>query len=117
MCQHYGQTTLPGVFRDPGLPDYGHLDTAGVAEIVFDFFGDLFGQIFGLVIVNHLVIDDNTKFPAGLDCEGFVHTGKTCGDAFQVFQALDVVVQSLPAGAGTGGGDGIGYLYQNGLDT
>ena len=77
--------------------------------------GDLAGQLLDVSVRNLLVVDKNSKLAAGLDGVGLFDAVKAFGDFFKVFKAVDVIVNSLAAGARTGGADRVGDLDDNRL--
>ena len=76
--------------------------------------GDLPGQEHHLVLADLVGLDHDADLPARLDGKGLFHAGEGGGDLLQLLQALDIVLQVLPPGAGPGGGDGVGRLNQAG---
>src|SRR5208282_3182144 len=105
-----------GVLYRPGLPDDGNLDLAGIAEVLLDLFSHLPAQQCGFLVVDLIRLHDEPDFPARLDGVGFTDAAEGEGHLLQVFQALDISLQHLPAGPGTGPGEGIGGLDQDGHD-
>ena len=105
---------LLGVFHDLGLPQDVYLDLSGVFQLVFDALGQLPGQNDHLVLGYLLGLHHHADLAAGLNGVALFHAGIAAGDLLQLFQALDIVLQVLPPGAGTGSGNGVGRLDQAG---
>src|SRR5688500_5087380 len=91
---------LPGKFRGPGFTNDGHLDLAGVFELVFNPSGDVLRQPDRLLVRDLLALDDDADFAAGLEGEGLGDAGERVGDAFQLLEALDVGLEDVAARAG-----------------
>ena len=79
-----------GDFDAAGFADDGDADLAGVLEFVFDFCSDVAGEGVGLIIIDMVRLDEDAKFAARLDGEGFFDARKAGGDFFEVFDTLEV---------------------------
>ena len=92
------------------------LDLSGILQFVFNPLGDLPGQQGHFILADHFGLDDDADLAAGLNGVGFLYPAERRGDLLQFFQALDVVFQVFPPGAGSGGGNGVSGLHQAGDD-
>src|SRR5919204_1800271 len=87
---------LLGVVNGPGLADHGHLDLAGVLELLLDLAGDLAGEGRGVVVVDRPRGHDHADLAAGLHRVHLVDAFVARGDVLELAQALDVLLQRLP---------------------
>src|SRR3954447_14235703 len=109
-------TALTSVVGRPRLPDHGHLDLAGVLELLLDLAGDLVAEQHGAVVVERAGNDHYADLAAGLHRVDLVDAVVAGGDLLEVAQALDVLLERFAAGAGTGAGERVGGLDDHGLD-
>ncbi len=109
-----GEAFLLGVVDHFGFAQDVNLDLAGVGEFVLDLLGDVAGQKDHLVLTDGLGLDHDADLAAGLDGVGARDARKALGNLLQLFEALDIVLDVLTAGAGARGRDGIGSLNQTG---
>src|SRR5690606_26013302 len=105
-----------GVFDGPGLPDDGHLDLARVLQLAFDPLHDVAGHLRRFCVVDAVGFDHDAHFAPRLDSVGLFDPFVRVGDGLELFEAADVVFQRLAAGAGPGGGNGVGRRDQHRLD-
>src|SRR6188768_2488318 len=103
-------TTLLGVVDGAGFTDDGDLDLTGIFELVFDPAGDVLREPDGFFVGNLLALDHDADFPARLDRERLRHALEGVGDAFELFQTLDVGLEDVAACAGPRRRDGVGRL-------
>src|SRR4051812_4310046 len=94
-----------GVVGGPRLPDDGHLDLAGVLELLLDLARDLVREQDGAVVVERAGLDHHADLAAGLHRVDLVDAVVAGGDLLEVAQALDVLLERFAAGAGTGAGE------------
>src|SRR5215218_11144183 len=104
------RVTLTSVVGGPRLPDDGHLDLAGVLELLLDLAGDLVGEQDGAVVVERAGLDHHADLAAGLHRVDLVDAVVAGGDVLEVAQALDVLLERLAAGAGTRARERVGGL-------
>ena len=84
---------------------------------LFDLLGDVTGQAGGGQVVDVLGLYNNAHFASGLDGKGLRHTIEGLRELFKGTDALDVGFDVFAAGTGTGAGNGIGGLSDDGFDT
>ena len=104
------------VFDGGRLAQDVHLDLAGIFHLFLDLFGKLARQNDHLVLADLVGLDHHAHLAAGLNGIGLVDAGIAAGDLLKLLEALDVVLQILAAGAGTGGRDRIRRLHEAGND-
>src|SRR6478752_5030231 len=92
------------VVRRSGLPDHRHLDLTGVLELLLDLAGDLVREQDGAVVVEGAGVEHDADLAARLHRVDLVDAVVAGGDLLEVSQALDVLLERLPAGAGAGPG-------------
>ena len=92
------------------------LDLTGILELALDALGQLAGEDDHIVLAHLLGLDHHADLAARLNGVGGLDAGVGAGDLLELFEALDVVLDVLAAGAGTGGGDGVGGLHEAGDD-
>src|SRR5687767_4410362 len=107
---------LTGVLNGTRLADHGHFDLAGVLQLALDAPGDVFRQPDRLFVRDALALDEYADFAAGLQGKSLGDALERVGDAFEFFQAFDVGLENVAAGAGAGGRDRIGGLDDHRLD-
>ena len=90
------------------------LDLSGIFHFALDPLCDVMRDDDHLIVIDLFGFDDDSDLTTGLDSEGVLDSAIGVGDLFEFLQTLDVVLDVLAAGAGTGGGDGIGRLYDEG---
>src|SRR5438552_1049053 len=66
-------TSSFGIVSRARLPDHGHLDLAGVLELVLDSASDVFGEPDGLFVVDLFAFDHDPDLASRLQCEGLRH--------------------------------------------
>ena len=96
------------VINSTVFTDYVNLDLPGIFEFLFDLLGDIPGQEHHLVLADLVGLDHHAHLAAGLNGIGLVDAGIAAGDLLKLLEALDVVLQILAAGAGTGSGNRVG---------
>src|SRR3989338_4487905 len=79
---------LPGIIDRAGLPDDGHLDLAGVLELVLDAPGDVLRQPDGFLVADALALDHDANLASGLEREGLGDPFERVGDALELLEAL-----------------------------
>src|SRR4029077_8099057 len=89
-------------FDDAGLADHRHLDLARIAELAFDSLCDIAGENLGPAVVDGVRLDDDGDLPTRLDRERLLDAFERIGDAFQLFEPLDVGGQGFAAGGPPG---------------
>ena len=75
--------------------------------------GDFARQFLDLAVGNLFVVDKNSKLAAGLNGVGLFDAGKAFGDFFQVFKAVNIVVNRFLARSRTGRAYRVGDLNDN----
>ena len=80
-------------FHSPCFANYGHLDLAGILEIVFDPLGDILRQPDGAQVVHIVRLNQNPDLAAGLDGIGLRYAGERVADIFQRLDAAYVGLQ------------------------
>src|SRR6187455_1208950 len=93
-----------GVVDGSGFTDDGHLDLAGVLELVFDPPRDVLRQPDRLLVGDLLALDHDANLAAGLQRERLRHALEGVGNAFEFFEALDVGLEDVATGAWPRGG-------------
>src|SRR5215203_6978210 len=101
---------LTSVVSRARLPDHGDLDLAGVLELLLDLAGDLVRQQDGAVVVEIARQHHHADLAAGLHRVDLVDAVVARGDLLQVAQALDVLLERLPARARAGARQSVGGL-------
>src|SRR5829696_8358122 len=96
---------LTGVFNGTRLADDGDLDLSGVFQLVLDPPGDVLGQPDGLLVRDVIALDQDADLAAGLQRKRLRDALERVGDAFELFQPLDVGLEDVAARAWPGGGD------------
>ena len=91
-----------------------NLDLAGICKLGFDLLGDVSREQNHLVFTDGLRLDHDTNLATGLNRIGTGNSREALGDLFQLLQTLDIILNVLTAGAGTGSGDRVGSLYEAG---
>lgn len=86
----------------PTLADDGDADLARIGQILFDLFSNIFAKDIRGVVVHVIGIDHDPDFAPGLNGIGLSHPVEAGGDAFQFFEALDVIFEQFLARAGSG---------------
>ena len=69
-----------------------------------------------MLVANLVGFYEYPEFPAGLHGKGGIDAVVLLGDVFQLLDAVDVALQNLAAGSGTGTADGVTGLYDGGDD-
>src|ERR687892_2847814 len=92
------------------LADHGHLDLAGVLELLLDLARDLVREQYRAVVVERARRDHHADLAAGLHRVDLVDAVVARGDVLEVAQALDVLLQRLAARAGARAGERVGGL-------
>src|SRR5690349_2726133 len=90
---------LSSVVGRARLPDDGDLDLARVLELLLDLARDLVREQHGAVVVERARHDHHADLAPGLHRVDLVDALVAGGDALEVAQALDVLLQRLAAGA------------------
>src|SRR5258705_13872825 len=83
-----GVEGLPGKFGRPGFTDDGHLDLAGIFELVLAAPRDVIRQPHGLFIGHAIAFDRDADLAAGLQGEGFRDAGERVRDALELLEPL-----------------------------
>src|SRR3984885_5232636 len=96
-----GSTGSTGVLDCTRLPDDGHLDLAGIFELLLDLSCDLVREHRRRVVVDRPRRDHHANLPAGLHRVDLVDALVPGRDVLEVPQALDVLLERLAASAGT----------------
>src|SRR4051794_34346748 len=91
----------------PRLADHGHLDLAGVGQLLLDLASDVLRQPERRLVADLAAVDDDADLAAGLDGEGLLHPLEARRDLLQLLQPLDVGLQHLAAGPPAGGRQGV----------
>src|SRR3954454_11977749 len=105
-----------GVVRGPALADHGHLDLAGIVELLLDVARDLVRQERGSVVVDLLRLDDHADLPAGVDGVDLVHADVAPGDLLELREPIDVGLERLAARARPGTRERVDDLHDHRLD-
>ena len=104
------------VFDALRLADEIDLDLAGIFHLFLDLLGQVAGQDHHLILVDLLGLHHDTDLTAGLNGICLLNTLEGGGDALKLLQPLDVVLQILAPGAGTGRGNSVRRLHQTSHD-
>src|SRR5712691_12849379 len=83
----------------PSLADDRDLDLAGIRQLLLDLAGQVAGQDGAFCIRDRVLLHDHPDLPAGLDGAGLAHALVVHGQLFQLLEALDVGLDSLPPGS------------------
>src|SRR5215203_2546835 len=94
----------------PRLPDDRHLDLTGVLELLLDLARDLVAEQYCAVVVERARHDHDADLAAGLHRVDLVDAVVAGGDLLEVAQALDVLLERLPARARAGARQSVGGL-------
>ena len=78
------------------------LDLTGILELALDALGQLAGEDDHIVLAHLLGLDHHADLAARLNGVGGLDAGVGAGDLLELFEALDVVLDVLAPGAGTG---------------
>src|SRR5215211_8346223 len=108
--------SLSSVVGGPRLPEDGDLDLAGILELLLDLARDLVRQQHRAVVVERARDDHDPDLAARLHRVDLVDALVAGGDALEVAQALDVLLERLAARARPGARERVGGLHENGLD-
>jgi len=106
---------VPGVLHRPRLPDHRDLDLTRVGQLGLDLLGHVARHPQGLVVSDTLGFDHDPQLPAGLDGEDLLDALQLGGQALELLETLDVVLEDLPPRARTGCRQGVGSSHQHGL--
>src|SRR5918998_3411785 len=101
---------LSSVVGGARLPDHGDLDLARVLELLLDLARDLVAEQDGAVVVERPGHDHHADLAAGLHRVDLVDALVAGGDVLEVAQALDVLLERLPARARAGTRQRVGGL-------
>src|SRR5258705_2045088 len=91
---------LLGVLHRAGLADDDDLDLPRILKLPLDTARDIGGQLDRAGVVHVLRLDHDAHLAARLDGIRLFHTGEAIGDLLERLEALDVVLDALPASAG-----------------
>ena len=105
---------LLGVADAAGLADDGDLDLTGVGHLILNAASNLLGERRDGAIIGVLCPDDDAQLAPCLDGVGLDDAGVRGGQRLEVVETLDVGLDDLTAGTGTGAADGVTDLYDGG---
>ena len=88
-----------GVVDGSGLADHGHLDLAGVVELLLDLAGDLVRHEDGVVIADLLRLHDHPDLAAGLQSVDALDARLLGGQLLEGLESLDVRLEALSSRA------------------
>src|SRR5215831_4175098 len=114
-----GRLVRPALLREldrAGLPDHGHLDLAGVLELILDLARDLVREQDGTVVVDLLRLDDHADLAARLERVDLLHPVVPRGDLLERLEPLDVLLEALAARAGPRRRDGVRRDHEDRFD-
>ena len=102
------------VVADSALPDKVDLYLTGIFKLVFNLLDYVAGDENHLLVVDDLGLDHYADLAAGLNSERTLNALKRGGDAFELFKALDVVLNILASCTGAGSRNCVGGLNEAG---
>src|SRR5438445_4508899 len=109
-------TFLPGILHCAGLANHRDLDLAGILQLRLDLLGEVAREPEGLVVDQPVGLDDDAQLAPRLDSERLLNTLESVGNVLELLEALDVGLQDLAPGAGSGGRKGVGPVDENRLE-
>src|SRR4029450_5103937 len=89
---------LFGEFGGSRFADHGHLDLTRVLELVLDLARDLVREQDRRVVIHLRRLDHDADLASGLESVHAFHSLLRRGDLLERLEALDVALQTLPAG-------------------
>src|SRR5215218_7144198 len=107
---------LTSVVGGPRLPDDGHLDLAGILELLLDLARDLVREQDGAVVVERAGLHHHADLAAGLHGVDLVDAVVARGDVLEVAEALDVLLERLAARTRPADGQRVGGKDDDRLD-
>ena len=102
------------VVADSALPDNVDLYLTGIFKLVFNLLDDVAGDENHLLVADDFGLDHYAHFAARLNGERTLNALERGCDAFELFKALDVVLNILASCAGAGSRNGVGGLNEAG---
>ena len=100
---------------DAGLAQDGHLDLAGIAQLVLDRPGDVAAEGRRAGVVEVLAVHEHPDLAARLDGVGLLDAREAQRQGFQLLEPPHVFLQGLAASARPAGADGVGRRDQHGV--
>ena len=76
---------LPRQLRKPGLANHGHLDLAGIGELLLKRLGNVAAKLGGGGVVRLAGAGDDAQFAASLNSKRLLDAAERFGDGFQLF--------------------------------